>query len=59
LNDQIQAMGFGEYFEVLENEIRCVNGSRFSFTGLANNTVESIKSYEGVDCMGRRSSNSE
>src|SRR6056300_1885839 len=37
LNDQIQAMGFGEYFEVLENEIRCVNGSKFSFTGLANN----------------------
>jgi phage terminase large subunit len=51
LNDQIQAMGFGEYFEVLENEIRCVNGSKFSFTGLANNTVESIKSYEGVDIV--------
>lgn len=51
LSDQIQAMGFGEYFEVLENEIRCVNGSKFSFTGLANNTVESIKSYEGVDIV--------
>ena len=49
LSDQIQVMGFGEYFEVLENEIRCVSGSRFSFTGLANNTVESIKSFEGVD----------
>lgn len=51
LVDQIQAMGFGEYFEVLENEIRCVNGSRFNFTGLANNTVESIKSFEGVDIV--------
>lgn len=51
LTDQIQAMGFGELFEVLENEIRCVNGSRFNFTGLANNTVESIKSFEGVDIV--------
>ena len=51
LNDQIQSMGFGQYYEVLENEIRCVNGSQINFTGLANNTVESIKSYEGVDIV--------
>ena len=52
LNDQIQSMGFGEYFEVLENEIRCIrSGSKFNFTGLANNTVESIKSFEGVDIV--------
>ena len=51
LNDQIQAMGFGQYYEVLENEIRCVSGSQINFTGLANNTVESIKSFEGVDIV--------
>lgn len=49
LSDQIQSMGFGEYYEIIENEIRCVNGSQINFTGLANNTVESIKSFEGVD----------
>ena len=51
LSDQIQAMGFGQYYEVLENEIRCVSGSQINFTGLANNTVESIKSFEGVDIV--------
>lgn len=49
LNDQIQAMGYGAFYEVLESEIRGVNGSQINFTGLANNTVESIKSFEGVD----------
>jgi phage terminase large subunit len=49
LSDQIQAMGYGAFYEVLENEIRGKNGSQITFTGLANNTVESIKSYEGVD----------
>jgi len=51
LNDQIQSLELGSYYEVLENEIRCRNGSKFSFTGLANNTVESIKSFEGVDIV--------
>ena len=49
LNDQIQVMGYGAFYEVLETEIRGVNGSQINFTGLANNTVESIKSFEGVD----------
>lgn len=49
LTDQIQSMGYGAFFEVLENEIRGINGSQINFTGLANNTVESIKSFEGVD----------
>ena len=51
LSDQIQSMGFGQYYNVLENEIRCVSGSQINFTGLANNTVESIKSFEGVDIV--------
>jgi phage terminase large subunit len=35
----------------LEAEIRGLNGSTFSFTGLATNTVESIKSFEGCDIV--------
>ena len=49
LNDQIQAMGLGASFDVLENEIRGKNGSLFLFAGLSQHTVESIKSFEGVD----------
>lgn len=49
LTDQIQALGLGNFYEILEAEIRGQNGSLFSFTGLATNTVESIKSFEGCD----------
>lgn len=51
LTDQIQSLGLGPFYEVLESEIRGINGSLFSFTGLANNTVESIKSFEGVQIV--------
>jgi phage terminase large subunit len=51
LNDQIQLLGLGAFYEVLEAEIRGINGSSFSFTGLATNTVESIKSFEGCDVV--------
>jgi phage terminase large subunit len=51
LNDQIQSLGLGAFYEVLEAEIRGLNGSTFSFTGLATNTVESIKSFEGCDVV--------
>lgn len=49
LSDQIQAMGYGTFFEVLETEIRGRNGSKFIFSGLSQQTVESIKSLEGCD----------
>ena len=49
LSDQIQALGLGWFYEILETEIRGPNGSLFLFAGLAQHTVESIKSYEGVD----------
>lgn len=49
LDDQIQAMGLGAFFDSTETEIRGKNGSMFVFAGLANHTVESIKSYEGID----------
>jgi phage terminase large subunit len=51
LNDQIQAMGLGQHYEVFETEIRGRNGSLFLFAGLAQHTVESIKSFEGVDIV--------
>jgi phage terminase large subunit len=49
LSDQIQALGLGAHFQVLQNEIRGVNGSEFLFAGLSTQTIESIKSFEGVD----------
>ena len=49
LADQIQALGLGAFYAVTESEIKGKNGSGFSFTGLATHTVESIKSFEGVD----------
>lgn len=49
LSDQIQTLGLGAFYEVLENEIRGKNGTEFTFAGLASHTIESIKSYEGVD----------
>jgi phage terminase large subunit len=49
LKDQVESLGLGNIYEVLEHEIRCINGSRFIFSGLSQQTVESIKSFEGVD----------
>jgi phage terminase large subunit len=49
LSDQIEALGLGSFFQILETEIRGRNGSIFLFSGLATQTVESIKSFEGVD----------
>ena len=51
LSDQIQRLGLGEFFTVLETEIRGINGSLFMFSGLAQHTVESIKSIEGCDIV--------
>lgn len=51
LGDQIQEMGLGAFYEVLNDEIRGKNGSTFLFAGLSSHTVESIKSYEGVDIV--------
>lgn len=51
LKDQITALGLDSEFQVLETEIRCNNGSIFLFTGLQSHTVDSIKSFEGVDIV--------
>ncbi len=49
LKDQIELLELSEYYTILENEIRCKNGTEISFTGLSTLTVDSIKSFEGVD----------
>lgn len=49
LKDQIEAMGFGSEYRVLNDEIRGANGTEFLFTGLLEHTVDSIKSFEGCD----------
>lgn len=51
LSDRIQALGLGAFFQVLETEIRGQNGTEIIFAGLAGHTVESIKSYEGIDIV--------
>jgi phage terminase large subunit len=49
LSDQIQNLGLGGFYTVLQTEIRGANGTEFIFAGLSDQTAESIKSYEGVD----------
>ena len=47
LKDQIEALGLSHFYQVLENEIRGKNGTQFFFSGLSDQTVDSIKSFEG------------
>jgi len=49
LSDQIQKLGLGWFYDILETEIRGKNGSLFVFAGIAQHTVESLKSFEGVN----------
>lgn len=49
LCDQIQLLGLGAAYDPLENVIRGTNGTEIMFAGLADMTIESIKSYEGID----------
>lgn len=51
LRDQIQRLGLGAAYDVLDKEIRGANGSLFSFAGLSDQTAESIKSFEGYDIV--------
>lgn len=51
LSDQIVELGLTNQFEILETEIRCPHDGEIIFAGLANHTVESIKSYEGIDIV--------
>lgn len=49
LKDQIAELQLGGEYQVLDTEIRGRNGTEFLFTGLADHTAETIKSFEGVD----------
>lgn len=48
LKQQIDKMGLGAHYEVLQREIRCINGSEFIFMGLHHNIAQ-IKSTEDID----------
>jgi len=49
LSDQIEALGLGSFYDILETTIRGKNGTEFLFAGLSTQTIESIKSFEGID----------
>jgi len=48
LCDKIEDLNLGMYYTVLQNEIRARNGGEFMFSGLADQTATSIKSFEGI-----------
>ncbi len=48
LADQISSMGLADFYEVLQTEIKGKNGTEFYFSGLSNETSDSLKSFEGV-----------
>jgi len=49
LSDRIVELGLSGFYEILRHEIRGQNGTIFLFSGLSDQTVETIKSFEGVD----------
>jgi phage terminase large subunit len=51
LADQIVALGLMSVFNILATEIRGPNGSQIYFSGLSDQTAESLKSFEGVDIV--------
>lgn len=51
LTDQISALKLSAFYQVLNSEIRGLNGTAFYFAGLSNETAESLKSFEGVDIV--------
>lgn len=51
LKDQIARLGLTSFYEVLQTTIRGKNGTEFFFAGLSDMTVDSIKSFEGVDVV--------
>jgi phage terminase large subunit len=51
MRDQIEVLGLGAFYQVLQTEIRGINGTQILFSGLSDQTSESIKSFEGVDIV--------
>jgi len=48
LSDRIETLGLGLFYQILDAEIRGINGTEFSFSGLQSHTVDSVKSFEGA-----------
>lgn len=51
LSDQIERMGLEGFYTITQTSIIGRNGSEFLFAGLADQTVDSIKSFEGVNIV--------
>ena len=51
ISDQIALLGLGSLYEINVQGIKGHNGCEFLFTGLSDQTAESLKSYEGVDIV--------
>jgi len=51
LGDQIELLKISSRYQVLDTIIRGKNGTEIMFTGLSTLTVDSIKSFEGVDIV--------
>lgn len=49
LSDQIKRLGLESFYQILNTEIRGKNGTEILFSGLSDQTADSIKSFEGVD----------
>jgi len=49
ISDQIEAMGLSGTYDITDTEIRAPNGGSFLFAGLSGQTIDSIKSFEGID----------
>ena len=49
VEDKIEALRVGHYFQILDKEIRTPGGGLIIFQGMQNHTAESIKSLEGYD----------
>lgn len=49
LSDQIVLLELDDFYTVKRDEIDGANGTRFLFSGLSDQTSDSIKSYEGID----------
>lgn len=47
LVDQITALGLESFYQVLQTEIRGLNGTLIVFSGLSDQTADTIKSFEG------------
>lgn len=51
LIDKIAKLGLGDYFQVLDTEVRGPHGSLVIFRGMQSYNAESIKSLEGFDLV--------